>query len=683
MRSKTKLKIGAGLIVATVGVMATVFLTTDVNTYKAEIAAAIEAETGREIVFGGDIALSLGRTTTLTVNDVQLSNVPGGSGPDMLHVAEATAEVALLPLWRGEIDVQRLVLRGTDILVDIDQDGRTNFEFLPDSSEGQATDSDGGAEGADFLLRHVGDVDIRDAQVTIHDVRNGQTQQLMLQRMRLSGDSTDPHMHVEATGAIDIGSGALPFDLEGEVGRLSALISQEEPYPLDLRGTLDGISLSAAGTIVDPFAATGLALEIDVLADDLSHFGRVIGEDLPPIGPARLIASLSGAPDNFSLIDLQLEAEDSQLAGTITFDLTGERLNLTGDLSAIWLDLTPWLASGDRKSDDDNRLFSSDPIQFAALRTFDGRISVSAETLVVPDLMFRDAALTFDLKDGKLNTSPARARFDGRAFSMGLGVDTHATPPAVSLSLKSQNIDIGRLLARIFDNQFIHGAGGIDLSVEGQGNSIAEIFGSSAGYARVLMDAGEIKTGSLGLLVGGVSELLPGLGNGNAEWTAINCVAGDFDVRGGVATSRVALLDADILRLVGEGQINLSDETIEFQVVPSAKKPTLNLSVPVNLRGSLVDPSITPDELSLLRRLGGLVGAVIFPPAALLSLGSLGSHDNPCLAEVDATELSVPRKALDRTGAAEADAPPEPGGSGSKRLMDAVKRLLPLRGDET
>lgn len=61
------------------------------------------------------------------------------------------------------------------------------------------------------------------------------------------------------------------------------------------------------------------------------------------------------------------------------------------------------------------------------------------------------------------------------------------------------------------------------------------------------MDAGEVKTGSLDLLVGGISELLPGLGSGNSEWTLINCVAGDFDLRSGIATSRVALLDSEVL----------------------------------------------------------------------------------------------------------------------------------------
>lgn len=279
--------------------------------------------------------------------------------------------------------------------------------------------------------------------------------------------------------------------------------------------------------------------------------------------------------------------------------------------------------------------------------------------------------------------APVRARFDGRAFSGALAVNVRVTPPEVSLQLTARDFDVGRILGRIFDDEFIHGTGGLDLAISGRGRSVAEIVGSSAGHARLLMDAGEVRTGSLGLLVGGISELLPGLGSGNGDWTSINCVAGDFDIRGGIATSRVTLLDSKVLRLVGKGQIDLAHDTIDYYVTPSAKKPTLNLAVPINLSGPLADPSISPDELSVLAQIGGLVGAVIFPPAALLSLGSLGSHDNPCLEAVQSVALPTPDAPQDWSGQPEAEAPPETGSRGPDRLIDAVKRLLPLRGNET
>ncbi|MCZ6511546.1 MAG: AsmA family protein, partial [Alphaproteobacteria bacterium] len=581
MRLWTSLKV-AVVLGGTVIVIVTALISgTDVNAYKATIAAAIEAQTGRKVVFGGDIALSLGRTTTLTVHDVQLANVAGGSGPNMLRIAEATAEVDAWLLRRGEIAIQRLILRGVDVLVEIDKQGHTNFDFANAGS-----DKPGNASGSvgDLLIQRIGDVDVRDAKVTIHDARIGQTQQLSFQRLRLRDAGNESLMSIAATGRLDAEAISLSFDLEGRVGVIAALVAQNKLYPVDLRGTVNGVRVAAAGTIADPFAAAGLVLHVDVSAANLSSFTQLFDEELPSVGPVRLVASLTGTPAEFALGDLSLVVDESRISGDFSVDLSGERLSLEGHLSATRLDLTPWFVSDDEtQASESERLLNNDPIPFTALQDFDGKLSITAETLVVPGLLFRDAALSFALSDGQLRVTPASARFDGREFSGDLAVDTLANPPVVSLKLAARDFDVGGILARIFDDEFMRGDGGMDLNIEGRGWSLAEVVGSSSGHVRVLMDAGQVKTGSLGLLVGGVSELLPGLGSGNAEWTAINCVAGDFDLRGGVATSRIALLDSEVLRLVGEGQIDMAHDTLEFYVAPSAKKPTLNVAVPVNL----------------------------------------------------------------------------------------------------
>ncbi|NKB49550.1 MAG: AsmA family protein [Alphaproteobacteria bacterium] len=683
MRFWTILKIAVVLGGTVILVMAGLVAGTDVNAYKRQISAAIEAETGRKIVFGGDIVLSLGSTTTLTINDVQLANIDGGSGPDMLRVDEATAVVDAWRLRRGEVVIQRLILRGADVRIDIDKQGRTNFDFgrgesAPAGKNHFAT-SNGKSRGA--LLQHLGDIDIYDTKVTVRDGRTGQTQKLSLQRLNLGEADRESLIRIAARGRLDAGGKVRSFDLEGRAGRLADLVVRDGPYPVEVRGVVDGVELAAAGTIADPFAATGLSLHVDLSAKELKPFESLLGVELPPIGPARLAATLTGTSEIFLLSDLSFELADSRLTGDLLIDLSKPELDLEGNLAATWLDLGPWLTSESEMAPrHPARLLNDDRIDFAALIDFNGRLSLKAEALVASDLLFRDVALTFDFKDGQLKVSPAEARFDARTIDGTLRVDARAHPPATALQLSSREADIGRLLARIFDDEFVHGIGGMDLAINGRGWTLAEIVGSSSGHLRVLMEGGEVKTGSLDLLVGGLSELLPGLGSGNAGWTAINCVAGDFDLQGGVATSRVALLDSEVLRLVGKGQIDLSHDTLEFYVSPSAKSVTLNVAVPVNLTGPLEDPSITPDELSILARIGGLVGAVIFPPAALLSLGSLGSHDNPCLEAVQAAEVPAPpEEPADFSGQPEADLPPEAGGESSERLIDAVKQLLPLR----
>ena len=97
-----------------------------------------------------------------------------------------------------------------------------------------------------------------------------------------------------------------------------------------------------------------------------------------------------------------------------------------------------------------------------------------------------------------------------------------------------------------------------------------------------------------------------------------------------MASQKVMLLDTQYSTVTGSGEIYLGKETLALKIVPHPKGVTLNLSVPVHVGGTLLKPTFTPDEGALAVRLGGLIGATLFPPAMLLALGDLGSSDGGC-----------------------------------------------------
>ncbi|MFP6697190.1 MAG: hypothetical protein VCF08_09845, partial [Alphaproteobacteria bacterium] len=162
---------------------------------------------------------------------------------------------------------------------------------------------------------------------------------------------------------------------------------------------------------------------------------------------------------------------------------------------------------------------------------------------------------------------------------------------------------------------------------------ISAIAGSLNGGTNLLMTEGKVKTEALDLAVGGLSALVGMMSSGEKfEWTVLNCVASRFDMKKGVATSRVLLADTEYSTVVGEGSLDLGKETLAMKVSTQSKSATLNLAVPIKIGGTFAQPTFRPDELATARRLGGLLGAALFPPAALLALGDMGSgDDNPCL----------------------------------------------------
>jgi uncharacterized protein involved in outer membrane biogenesis len=128
MIKKSILILAAILVLAVVGV-ALVVSRYDFNHLKQPAADAVRRATGRELTVGGDIHVSLGLTPALTVQDIRLANAAWGSRPEMARLGRLEVQVALLPLIRGAVEVERFILIEPDILVETDSRGRSNLDF--------------------------------------------------------------------------------------------------------------------------------------------------------------------------------------------------------------------------------------------------------------------------------------------------------------------------------------------------------------------------------------------------------------------------------------------------------------------------------------------------------------------------------------------------------------------------
>ena len=83
--------------------------------------------TGCKLLIGGDFGLALSLTPTVTIDNVFLTNFPGGSRPEMVTLKRLQVQLQLLPLLSREIRVDRQVLDGADALLETDRKGRGNW----------------------------------------------------------------------------------------------------------------------------------------------------------------------------------------------------------------------------------------------------------------------------------------------------------------------------------------------------------------------------------------------------------------------------------------------------------------------------------------------------------------------------------------------------------------------------
>ena len=275
------------------------------------------------------------------------------------------------------------------------------------------------------------------------------------------------------------------------------------------------------------------------------------------------------------------------------------------------------------------------------------------------------------LDNGALAVNPMTATVAGSAVSANASVDARTDAAAVSLDLLAPKLDLGQALRDFAGVDKLRGDGAVDISLRGRGGSVAAIMGSLNGHSRMVMEQGEMKNEFLGN-ISGLTQTI-GEAFGKKEWIVVECIASDFEIANGVANSRVNVINTELLLITTEGKVDFGAEKPALKVTPRPKGIDLSLAVPVNVGGTLANPTFAPDTLATAKKVGGILGAIAFPPEAIIGLGELGSNDNPCL-QTAATDTAPPQQ--ESAPASPVDSVTEPAKDAIEGVGEGLKRLF-------
>jgi uncharacterized protein involved in outer membrane biogenesis len=330
MRILKWLAIGlVGLIVVAVGAVFVIASSIDPNQYKPQIVEAAKTATGRDLVLKGDIKLAFGLSPTFGISDVTFGNAAWGTRPEMVKVGRFEVQVALMPLLSKQVEVKRLVLLDTDILLETDRAGKGNWEFqaaapaAPAQPQGQPATQTGG----DTPLPVVREVELRNARFAFRDGVTRETKEVKLERVLLNADSASSPLRLDIAGLANVPelSGELKFALKGQVGSVERLTrSSGSPWPVDVTLTLGDNAMTArvAGGIVAP--AQGKGYNIDLTADvpELQKLAALAKQEIPALGPLKLSvkAADNGPSGRPTLPEIKI---DLGKADTIRLEVSG------------------------------------------------------------------------------------------------------------------------------------------------------------------------------------------------------------------------------------------------------------------------------------------------------------------------------------------------------------------------
>jgi AsmA family protein len=634
---------GIGLaLLALIALAFTVLMATDFNDYRDVVQQRMKAATGRDLVIAGNIDAAFSLSPRLTAKQVSFRNAPWSDIPQMASLNEIEAEIAVLPLLSGEIRINEVVLRGGQVVIETSKEGVGNWVL--DLAPQQAPAPEESATTASGLPK-IDRMTIEDVTLLHRDGETGEQHTLAIKRFAAE-DAPGAGITVEIKGAWN----ERPLELAGTVGAPRQFT--EGPLPLNLQGKLGEVALGLRGQIGDPTTFSDLSLDVTSSGPSLAALGDLFGIDLPNSTPYSLETRINGGGGTFTFADASAKVGGSDAAGNIVLDTASEVTGLTMTLASQRLDFKDLgldEGGGTSASNSDGRLFSAEPWPLDWLEHIEGDITWPVGTLVRGGASARDVAVALAIKNGAATLKYVKANIEGGTIDGKGTLKPGKNSPVLALTLDAKGIQSAPLLSMMgLEDVLTVGRVNMNMDVNGPATSLRDLMAGLNGKAGFATGAGQIRNTFAQLLLANLFGLLTPL-DGNAS--RISCIAGNFDIRQGIATTRGTVVETPGATVVGTGNIDLRNERIDMRVDPKSKDLNLSaIAVPVRITGPLASPNVIPDPVATVGNTVNFATGTV-NVATLGIFGALtgldGSGDaaaNPCATAVNSALSAKPAK---------------------------------------
>ncbi|HKP24199.1 MAG TPA: AsmA family protein [Dongiaceae bacterium] len=618
-----------------------VLMTTDFNDYRDLVQQRMKAATGRDLVIAGNIDVSFSLSPRLSAKQVSFGNAAWSDVPQMASLNDIEAEIALLPLLSGDIRINEVVLRGGQVVIETNKDGVGNWvlDLAPQAApapEDSATTASG--------LPKVDRMTIEDVTLLHRDGQSGEQHTLAIKRF-VAEDAPGDGVKVEIKGAWN----ERPLELAGTVGTPRQFT--EGPLPLNLQGKLGEVALSLRGEIGDPTTFSDLSLDVTSSGPSLAALGDLLGISLPNSEPYSLETRVAGEGGKFTFADIRAKVGGSDAAGNIVLDTASVVTGLTMTLASQRLDFKDLgldEGGGTSTSNSDGRLFSAEPWPLDWLKHVEGEITWPVGTLVRGGASARDVAVNLAIKDGAATLKYVRAKIEGGTIDGNGSLKPGKSSPMLALTLDAKGIQSAPLLSMMgLEDVLTVGRVNMNMDVNGPATSLRDLMAGLNGKAGFATGSGQIRNAFAQLLLANLFGLLTPV-SGNAS--SISCIAGNFDIKQGIATTRGTVVETPGATVVGTGNIDLRTERIDMRVDPKSKNLNLSaIAVPMRITGPLANPNVIPDPVATVGNTvnfatGTVNVATLGIFGALTGLdGSSDATANPCATAVSSALSAKPK----------------------------------------
>lgn len=606
--------------------------------YRGPIINALEEETGRDVSIDGEIELSFFPQFNFRMEGISIANAEGATHPTMASMKTLDIGIDVFRLLQREIIISRFVLEEPVIHVEVDKNGKSNFNFETQDDVGEIgtpqPDEDGTNEEPDEEFEvgtiSLGDVRLVDGLVTYTN--------------RQTGDAYEVE-DINASMSLPNYDG--PFSADGSLTWLGEAIATNIAIG-NLRNLIEGGETTVStkinsSLITQSFEGQAIGDRLESIVGkasidipSLRKLSAWLGSPMPDgqgFGPVTITGDLTARDERLLFKNANVRFDDIRANGGLTLILDGDTPYVSGRMDAETLNLNPYLGidtpattgggtsgssgggtGGTSGGGTTNSGWSDDPIDLQGLKSLNANLKLTAKKVQVGGIKLNNSDLDLKIDGGLLTATLAKIALYKGSGTAKLTADGRSNTPRISQTFSLNAIDLLPMLRDAGGVERLEGTGNMVLDVTMRGRSQRQLMQTLNGTGSVNFLNGAIRGINLADLVRNLRSAFGGFENTGQSKTDFAELGGTFAIRNGVLSNSDLLLLNPLLRLTGAGTINIPNRTIQYRFVPKAvstiqgqggQRDVTGISVPVIVSGSWDNPTFAPDVGSII---GGVLG---------------------------------------------------------------------------
>ncbi len=657
-------------LVVLLAILVLIIVFFDWNRIKPPLNAKVSEELHRPFAINGNLAVVWQREPDeggwrawvpwphVVAEDLSLGNPDWSKQPQMVTLKRVELRLSPLALLAQRVVIPRIDLTEPNADLQRLADGRANWTFKFDPK-------DPNAEPSNWVV-DIGAIGFDKGHVTLDD-QNLKTQlDAVIDPLGKPIPFSDIVGDKAAKTAIEKGGAPQDYAFaikvkgqyhqqklagEGKIGGLLALQDAAKPFPLQAQVKIADTSVELAGTLTDPLNLGALDLRLKLAGSSLANLYPLTGVTLPASPPyatdGHLTAKLHDAAGaQFRYEGFNGKIGDSDIHGDLAYVASQPRPKLSGALVSnqlLFADLAPLIgadsnakqkARGGESKQPADKVLPVEEFKTERWRDMDADVEFTGKRIVHSEkLPFTDLYTHLVLTDGLLSLEPLRFGVAGGKLDAQIRLNGRAEPLEGQAKLTARGFKLKQLFPTFEPMKTSFGELNGDADISGRGNSVAKLLGGANGTLKMLINDGAISRELMELAGLNVGNYVVGKIFGDKE-VKINCAAADFDIKTGLATTRLFVFDTENAIIYIDGTANMATEQLDLTVTPESKGWRLiSLRSPLYVRGKFIKPDAGVKAVPLLLRGAGMValGVIAAPAAGLLALvAPSGGEPNQC-----------------------------------------------------